>query len=226
MKLKIPSIAKNVTILRTDELNPVINPVLIDRRGLVKSAIGFGLAAGVGLLNNSSFADQDMPINEDGLHIQPWFLQNSFLELSDDTDTAGASNKHLAIMWELKGCPYCTETHKVNLQIPEIKEYLSANFDILQLNVIGSKITTDFDGEELSEKALGAKYGIKFTPTFTFYPKSSEGLAQAEPMKREIARLPGYIKPPHFLAMFKYIGEEQYKTQSFREYLKQNPVSI
>ena len=49
----------------------------------------------------------------DGLYREPWFLQ-SFLNLAEDLETAQSAGKRFAIMWELKGCPYCKETHFVN----------------------------------------------------------------------------------------------------------------
>ena len=158
-------------------------------------------------------------LTDDGLYRQPWFL-DSFLELADDIDTANQNGKRLAIMWELKGCPYCKETHFVNFADPEINRFVRENFDVLQLNIIGSKVVTDIDGEELSEKALAAKYGVRFTPTFQFFPETSQGLASMAAPDREIARAPGYLKPRHFLAYFRYVREKAYVNKSFRKYLR------
>ena len=44
-------------------------------------------------------------LTDDGLYKQPWFLE-SFLELAEDLESAAEKGKRLAIMWELKGCPY------------------------------------------------------------------------------------------------------------------------
>src|SRR3954463_1185288 len=112
-------------------------------------------------------------MTEDGLYRQPWFL-DSFLELADDLQAAAKSGRRFAIMWELRGCPYCRETHLVNFARPNIEDYIKSNFDILQLNIIGSRKVTDFDGAEVSEKALAAKYGIRFTPTVQFFPEKPE----------------------------------------------------
>lgn len=185
------------------------------QRGMVASATAVTSALIPGLGRGSENSEQ---MTEDGLHYQPWFLE-SFLELADDLTDAAAAGKHFAIMWELKGCPYCAETHRVNLANDKIRNFLQSNFEILQLNYIGSKRVTDFDGEEISEKGLARKYGLRFTPTFQFFPKSLEGLAALPPVDREVARLPGYLKPEHFLSMFQYVAEEAYKTKSFRDYL-------
>ena len=116
-------------------------------------------------------------LTDDGLYRQPWFLE-SFLELADDLQRATEKKKRLAIMWELRGCPYCKETHLVNFAKPEIENFIKERFEILQLNIIGSREVTDFDGEKLSrEGAWREKYGVRYTPTFQFFPDSAAGLA-------------------------------------------------
>src|SRR5579872_129214 len=92
-------------------------------------------------------------LTDDGLYKEPWFIE-SFLELADDLEAAHKDGKRFVIMWELKGCPYCKETHFVNFAQPRIADYIKANFEVLQLNIIGSRKVTDFDGAEVSEKDL------------------------------------------------------------------------
>jgi thioredoxin-related protein len=158
-------------------------------------------------------------LTEEGFYREPWFIE-SFLELADDLESAGKSGKRFAIIWELRGCPYCRETHLVNFARPDIEEFIKANFDVLQLNILGSRKVTDFDGVELSEKALAAKYGIRFTPTFQFFQEEPAGMAALTPQKREVARAPGYLRPDDFLALFKFVREKAYDKGSFRDYLK------
>lgn len=163
--------------------------------------------------------DEGPILTEDGLYTESWFLE-SFLDLRDDLEEARAEGKRLAIMWELRGCPYCKETHFVNLQDPEIRTFAEANFLILQLNLQGSRAVVDFDGEEMEERKLARKYGVRFSPTFLFFPAQADGLAEMPAMARAVARMPGYFQPPHFLAMFRYVHEEAYGTEQFRGYLK------
>jgi len=177
-------------------------------------------AAGLGLLHVPPA--QAAPIlTEDGLYRQPWFLE-SFLELADDLVAASEKKKRFAIMWELRGCPYCKETHLVNFAKPEIENFIKERFEILQLNIIGSREVTDFDGEKLAEKRMAEKYGVRFTPTFQFFPDSVTGLAQKKPRQREVARAQGYLEPRHFLAMFRFVAERAYEKGSLRDYLKAN----
>src|SRR5207237_9411365 len=140
---------------------------MLTRRGLLTGFAALGLAAP---------ARAEPVLTEDGLYRQPWFLE-SFLELADDLQGAANLGKRFAVMWELRGCPYCRETHLVNFARPDIEGYIKANFEILQLNIIGSRWVTEFDGTEISEKALAAKYGLRFTPTFQFFPEAAAALA-------------------------------------------------
>ena len=80
------------------------------------------LGAGAAAISVASLriARAEAPVlTEDGLYRQPWFIE-SFLELGDDLEAARKANKRFAIMWELKGCPYCKETHFVTLARPDI----------------------------------------------------------------------------------------------------------
>lgn len=167
---------------------------------------------------------KELQLNEDGLVQQPWFL-DSFLILHEDLAEAKANGKRFAIFWELKGCPYCKETHRVNLAKPEILDFVTSNFTVLQLNVIGSKIVTDFDGEELSERDLAAKWGVKFSPTIQFMTDDVEAAAGRPGVKNEVARIPGYFKPNHFLSMFEYVKEKAYETQKFHHYVRSKSKS-
>lgn len=161
-------------------------------------------------------------LTDDGLYKQSWFLE-SFLELADDLDEAQKAGKRFVVMWELKGCPYCKETHFVNFARDDISSFIKSNFVVLQLNIIGSRKVKDFDGQELSEKELAAKYGIRFTPTFQFFDENPAALKDREPQKREVARAPGYLRPDDFLAMFRFVREKAYRDKSFRDYVKSQP---
>lgn len=161
-------------------------------------------------------------LTDDGLYKQSWFIE-SFLDLSEDLEDARKAGKRFAVMWELKGCPYCKETHFVNFARPEIADYIRTNFDVLQLNIIGSRIVTDFDGTKLSEKELAAKYAVRFTPTFQFFAERAAGLKELAPQKREVARAPGYLRPEDFLSMFQYVREKAYPDKSFRDFVKAQP---
>jgi len=194
---------------------------MITRRRFHQGALATAL---VGIAGSAvwpaSTAAEALTYTDDGLIYQPWFL-DSFLIMNEDLADAHSNGKRFAVFWELKGCPYCKETHRVNLAQPAILDYVKTNFSVLQLNVIGSRIVTDFDGEELSERALAQKWQAKFTPTIQFFTDDVDAAKGQTGKQNEVARIPGYFKPEHFIAMFKFVREEAYKTQKFHEYVRQ-----
>jgi thioredoxin-related protein len=179
-----------------------------------------GSAAGVLLWPQRSASAQAV-LTDDGLYTQPWFIE-SLLELSDDLAAATEQKKRFAIMWELRGCPYCRQTHLVNFAVPEIEAYIRQRFDILQLNIIGAREVTDFDGERIPEKRLAAKYGIRGTPTLQFFPESGDGLATRTPRERELLRSQGYLEPKPFMATFRFVAERAYERGTLQDFLRIN----
>ena len=144
---------------------------MLSRRSLLtgSAASGFCLSHGG--------AHAEAILTDDGLYRQPWFLE-SFLELADDLAAANEQKKRLAIMWELRGCPYCKEMHLVNFAKPEITKFIKENFEILQLNIIGSREVTDFDGEQAAARRPWRR-NTACAPRrpFQFFPDSWPGLA-------------------------------------------------
>jgi len=193
---------------------------MISRRRF--NALAAGAAVGAAIAPHSILAAgkyADPVLGENGLYHEPFFLE-SFLEVADDLKEASDLGKRFAIMWELDGCPYCRETHFINFAIPEIREYVEENFVIVQLDVIGARKVAGFDGKRMGEKAFARASGVRFSPTFQFFPETLDGLTGADLVKPEIARMPGYFRPFHFLTMFQFVNEKAYEKQDFRAYLK------
>ena len=93
---------------------------MITRRqfGMGALTTGAALALGGGLRPAGAAT-----LGDDGLYNQDWFVE-SFLELSDDLAEAHAAGKHLVVMFEQAGCPYCRKTHEVNLEREDYLPYL------------------------------------------------------------------------------------------------------
>ncbi|MVA99609.1 thioredoxin fold domain-containing protein [Nitratireductor sp. CAU 1489] len=156
-------------------------------------------------------------LGDNGLHVQDWFLQ-SFLDIGDDFATAQDAGKGLVIVFEQSGCPYCREMHRVNLRDPEIVRHISDNFDVLQLDLRGSRAVTDTDGEELPERDLARKWGVVFTPTLIFVPREAD--PNGKPAKQAAAAvMPGYFKPFHFASMFAYVASGAYRDHHFQDFI-------
>ncbi len=193
---------------------------MMDRRQFGMTAFAAGLGTGLlgaaGRANAASHRIEPI-LGEDGMYHQTWFL-NSFMDLKEDLAEAAEAGKRFAVIWEQRGCPYCRETHMVNLARPEINRYIRENFAVLQLDLWGSREVTDFDGEVMEERALARKWRIVFTPTIMFFAASvAEGKTGAE---AEVVRMPGYFKPFHFITMFEYVKESAYESQHFQKYLQ------
>jgi thioredoxin-related protein len=188
---------------------------VIDRRGLI--------AAGMTLLALGPASAQALRIEpiylDDGRPSQDWFL-NSFLILKEDLSASAAQGQRFAILWDQRGCPYCLEMHKVNFGDPAVSRYIRERFNILQLDMLGSREVTDFDGQVLTEKELARKYGVAGTPTIQFLPERAEGVDGKRGRAVEVVRMPGYFKPEHFIAMFEYVAERGYDRESFAQYIK------
>ena len=179
---------------------------MISRRNLIMAATLPLITSAFGPAPGASAAE----LGDNGLHIQDWFL-DSFLDLAEDRIDAADNGKVLAVLFEQRGCPYCREMHNVNLAREEITSYIKANFEVLQLDMWGSRTVTDFDGEELAEKQLARKWRVNFTPTIVFI---RPGSAEAAPQDMEVARMPGYFKPFHFITMFEFVKQEKFNEET------------
>lgn len=188
------------------------------KQGLTRRHAIVALGAGVLALRGAPSFAKAM-LGDDGIYHMDWYLE-SFLDVAEDLAGATAKGKRFAIMWGLKGCPYCKRMHEVHMMDPKIEGYIRDNFEILHLNLIGAREVTDFDGRKHSEKAFGEAYGIRFTPTIQFFPESADGLAARAGQAREVARMPGLLEPAEFLAMFRYVREKGYESMPFPDWLK------
>src|SRR5687767_5067130 len=77
------------------------------------------------------------PDREDnGLYHQKWF-QLSFLDLREDFEEARKAGLRFAVVFEQRGCPYCTKMHTEILAQRYINDYVRQNFRIVQLDMFG-----------------------------------------------------------------------------------------
>ncbi|MEQ8505858.1 MAG: thioredoxin family protein [Rhodospirillales bacterium] len=152
-------------------------------------------------------------VGDNGLHTQPWFAE-TFLILAEDAAEAAADGKRVAIIFEQKGCPYCREMHDVNFGQEELTAFVKKNFMVIQLDMWGSREVTDLDGKAMEERELARRWRVNFTPTIVFLPTPKEIKAGAT----EVARMPGYFKPFHFLSMFEYVQSGAYAKEEFQNF--------
>lgn len=172
--------------------------------------LGGSAAALAGALANT-VATAEAVLGDDGLY-KPDFLLNSFLEIGDDLSVAREEGRGLLVLFEQRGCPYCREMHEVNFQDPRIADYMTEHFDVLQLDLWGSREVIDIDGAALEERDLALKWGVNFTPTTVFFAKDGPAT--------EVFRMPGYFKPFHHRSGLEYVAEGHYADAPFQRYLQ------
>ena len=154
----------------------------------------------ISTLAASSFAvsANSATIGDDGLHKQDWFL-DSFLEMPSDLSEAASDGKNLLVLFEQRGCPYCRELHEVNFTRKEITDFIKEHYLVVQLNMFGAREVLDFDGEALEERDIASKWAVNFTPTTLIFAADNVGAKSVA--EAEAFRLPGYLKPFHYLSL-------------------------
>ena len=152
----------------------------------------------------SAFAAQ---IGDDGLHKQSW-MRDTFKDLREDLDEANLEGKRLVLMFEQRGCVYCSKMHKDVYSREKVSNYIDENFFVVQLNLHGDLEVTDFDGEILSEKAMARKWSILFTPTVIYLPQEvGEGLTATQ---AAVSFMPGAWSAATTIDMLTWVKEERY----------------
>lgn len=137
----------------------------------------------------------------------PWF-KHSFLDFRDDINEATAAGKRTLIYFGQNGCPYCVRLMEVNFRDASIVATTRRHFDVIEINILGSRAVTWLDGKTRSEKELATLLKVQFTPTLLFLDE-----------KGAIAlRVNGYYPPPRFAAALAYVSGRHEKKISFAEF--------
>ena len=146
-------------------------------------------------------------MGEDGLHKQPW-LRITFKDVAEDLADASAEGKRLAIIFEQRGCIYCTKLHEEVLVDPDVRAFIEENFYVVQMNLFGDEEVTDFDGEALPEKEMARRWNVLYTPTVLFMPDEapSEGTAA----QAAVSVMPGAFGKWTTLNMFRWVAAKGY----------------
>jgi thioredoxin-related protein len=167
------------------------------------------LFATIGLLLAAILPATATEIGEDGLHKETWFSV-TFRDMEEDIAAAKEEGKRLAIVFEQRGCIYCANMHEKLLSDPEVRDFIEANFKVVQYNMFGDEEVTDLDGETLTEKTAARKWGVVFTPTIIFLPEEApEGKTVAD---AAVATMPGAFGKWTFLHMFQWVSQKGYET--------------
>ncbi len=144
------------------------------------------------------------------VHFPEAWIHETSGDLSKDMASAKAEGKIFAVFWEQEGCHYCQQMHEVNFQIPDIVNYIKANFYTIQLDMRGGGRIIDFKGHQMSEADLAHELQVRGTPTTIFYAEKAG----------EVARMPGYGEPVVFKKVFEYVAEAGYKQQTMVDWIR------
>ena len=146
-------------------------------------------------------------LGDDGLHKQNW-MRDTFKDLREDLDEANMEGKRLVLMFEQRGCIYCSKMHKDVYSRDNVSNYIDENFFVVQLNLHGDLEVTDFDGEVLSEKAMARKWNILFTPTVLYLPQEVDDSLTAP--EASVSFMPGAWSAGTTFDMLTWVKEERY----------------
>lgn len=156
-------------------------------------------------------------LGDDGLHKADW-MRDTFKDLSEDLAEANDEGKRLMLIFEQRGCIYCTKMHEDVFPDPKISQFIHDNFFVVQLNLHGSTEVTDFDGDTLEERQMARKWGVLFTPSIMFMPKEfPEGVPTPQ---AAVAIMPGAFGKGTTLDMLTWVAEERYLSdeEDFQRY--------
>ncbi|MBD3841550.1 MAG: thioredoxin fold domain-containing protein [Campylobacterales bacterium] len=144
-------------------------------------------------------------------HEMPKWFKESFLELKEDISEAKAKNKHLMMFMTLSFCPYCTKMIKNNFEIgTKNQKYIQENFDVVGIDIKGSREITLSEDSVMTEKEYAAHLGIQYTPTILFFDHNGE----------IVVRLNGYRSPENFKLILDFVKNKEYKNMSLTQYLE------
>ena len=180
---------------------------MVGRSRLAALIIGLSLALGAVAADNGK-----APVKGVGEFETPDWFKVSFLNLPEDARAAEEADKHLLLFWYQDGCPYCDRLINRNFSQKRIADYTREHFDVVALNLWGSRDVTGLHGREMAERALGRAMGVRFTPTVLFV--DGDGAV--------VQRLNGYYPPRRFLAALRYVAEGNADSMALSAYLKEN----
>jgi thioredoxin-related protein len=144
------------------------------------------------------------------LQYPDWF-KISFLDLPVDLEEAVTAGKFgLVVYFGQKHCAYCEALLEVNLgREADIAEYMQRHFDVVPLDIWGSREVRTLDGAVLDERGYAVREGTNFTPSLLFFDRDGE----------LVLRLRGYHPPYRFRAALRYVVDGYARTESLREYM-------
>ena len=136
-----------------------------------------------------------------------WFKM-SFLDLNDDLKEANTYHRQLMLFLHLEECPYCARMLDENFRAGATREFIERHFDVIGIDIRGSRNVHWFDGQEYSELALAQKLKVYATPTILFI----------DPEGKTALRLDGFRKSETFREELDYVQQKAYRHESLASF--------
>lgn len=161
-------------------------------------------------------------LGDDGLHKPDW-LRDTFKDLREDLAEANADGKRLLVIWEQRGCIYCSKMHAEVFPDPAIDALIRDTYFVVQMNLFGDVEVTDFDGTALPEKEMAQRWGVVFTPTMMFFPEDVAAGQTAQ--QAAVVSMPGAFGTGTTQALLTWVKDKEYETgEHFQKYLARTMV--
>jgi thioredoxin-related protein len=139
----------------------------------------------------------------------PEWFKDSFLDITEDAEEAGMAGKHLILMMEMEGCPYCYKMMDENFANAPYRDFIQEHFDVVAINVRGSLEVQMTPGLSMTEREVAEHFGVRFTPTVVFVNADNEAVAGVQ----------GYRNVEDFRLVLEYVQEQAYRIMSLNEYV-------
>ena len=139
----------------------------------------------------------------------PSWFKESFLDFNEDIAEAAAAGKRLMVVFHQDGCPYCNALVEQNLAQKDIEQSVRKNFDVVAINMWGSRDVATIAGKSYTEKTFAAALKVQFTPTILFFNEKG----------KVVLRLNGYIPPKRFKVALDYVSQKQEAKIDYRDYV-------
>jgi thioredoxin-related protein len=181
--------------------------------------MGFALTAhaDVSVLESDPFemSFEDAPRVRDILY--PEWFKPSFLDLREDLQEARAAGKRGVILYfGQKNCAYCKKLLEENFVREDIAAYTQKYFDVIALDIHGSREVVTPAGERFTEMEWAKELDGYFTPSLLFLNLEGEAALF----------LRGYYPTYTFMAALEFVADAHYQNEAFQAFISRaQPLS-
>ena len=138
------------------------------------------------------------------------FFQQSFGDLTEELAVASEEGlKGVFIMFDDKDCPWCAKMKTTILNQKVVQDYYRSKFRIIRVDSNGDGLMVDFNGNEITEKALADKSRVRATPVMIFFDLLGKPMQRYTGAARDVQE---------FLWLGEYVADEHYKTEKYAVY--------